>query len=412
MRATSGRSAVSPRTAPARPGRRTATSVLPAVLGALLLTTVPASPALAAPAVHTPSRAVEGYAPYQGQTTCNPTPKPGMVALRNLVLRAYGGTGDYGIARACSIGGRSEHKEGRAWDWKVNAGNPVQARQAADLLRWMLAPDRYGNQAAQARRLGVMYLIWNRHIWSASQARAGWRPYTGADPHTSHVHLSLSWAGALKRTSYWTGVVAPSAVAPRPPAARPAPATPPAPPVEPTHPTVPPPVRTPLPPPPAHAPVPAPVPDSAGPITDDDPTVTGATTWSVDVPSTVDTVTTTFALQQGARYLLTATGSYTYAAGLTADAECSQRPDDGQWRRTSFWESRDGQWGDLDLSVNGRMTSWTASTGGRCDVTNHAYGLVLQPGTSGPLTLAIVVSDPRDRSDNAGALHVTVRRLT
>ncbi len=50
-----------------------------------------------------------------------------------------------------------------------------------------------------------MYVIWNRHIWSASDAAAGWRPYSGVSPHTDHIHISLSWDGAMKRTSWWTG---------------------------------------------------------------------------------------------------------------------------------------------------------------------------------------------------------------
>src|SRR4029077_18343897 len=29
----------------------------------------------------------------------------------------------------------------------------------------------------------VKYVIWNRHIWAAAKAKAGWRNYTGANPH-------------------------------------------------------------------------------------------------------------------------------------------------------------------------------------------------------------------------------------
>jgi hypothetical protein len=54
-----------------------------------------------------------------------------------------------------------------------------------------------------------MYIIWNKRIWSSYRQAEGWRPYTGYDPHTSHMHISFSWAGAMKRTSWWTGVVAP-----------------------------------------------------------------------------------------------------------------------------------------------------------------------------------------------------------
>src|SRR5205807_2097292 len=60
---------------------------------------------------------IEGYARYEGQSTCDPAPKPGALALRNLLLSHYAGTTSLGISRACEVGGRSEHKEGRAFDW-------------------------------------------------------------------------------------------------------------------------------------------------------------------------------------------------------------------------------------------------------------------------------------------------------
>jgi hypothetical protein len=178
----------------------------------LAVLAVPAT-ALAAPtAGHFPAP-IEALASYDPQKTCSPTAKPGTVALRSLVLAAYKNTGDYGIVRDCAVGGVSEHKEGRAWDWKVNAFDPAQDAAARDLLDWLLARDAAGNQYAMARRLGVMYVIYNRHMWSAYNAGAGWRPYTGANPHTDHVHVSLSWPGADGRTSYW-GATASSSTSP------------------------------------------------------------------------------------------------------------------------------------------------------------------------------------------------------
>ncbi len=37
-------------------------------------------------------------------------------------------------------------------------------------------------------------------------AGRGWAAYTGSSPHTDHVHISFSWAGAWARTSFFTGV--------------------------------------------------------------------------------------------------------------------------------------------------------------------------------------------------------------
>jgi len=140
---------------------------------------------------------------YEPQTTCDPHAKPGVVAFRAFAERNFG-AGDLGITRACGAGGTSEHKEGRAWDAAHNYYNPVQRAHAERLIAWLLAPDAYGNQGANARRLGVMYIIWHRHIWAPYDIESGWRPYDGADPHTSHIHLSFTWDGALKRTTWYS----------------------------------------------------------------------------------------------------------------------------------------------------------------------------------------------------------------
>ena len=65
---------------------------------------------------------------------------------------------------------------------------------------WAGSPPNNGEMAA---RLGIMYVIYNRKIWASYSP--GWRDYTGADPHTSHIHISLSWNGARAHTSFWTG---------------------------------------------------------------------------------------------------------------------------------------------------------------------------------------------------------------
>jgi hypothetical protein len=143
-----------------------------------------------------------------------PTPKPGVIAFQRLVVAAYPNTGLGGISRGCDVGGQSEHKEGRAWDWGVSIADAGQKRAAEDLIDWLTATDRYGNEDAIARRLGIMYLIWNKRIFFPG---SGWRTYCvmrrgscvdpqdgGArSPHTDHVHFSFTWAGAYKETTFW-----------------------------------------------------------------------------------------------------------------------------------------------------------------------------------------------------------------
>jgi hypothetical protein len=177
---------------------------------AALLTTGLGVPAEAAPA--TPAgltSAIEDFQPYVGQSTCDPVAKPGVKAFMNLLLATYPDTGSDGIVRDCGIGGQSEHKEGRAFDWQVSVNNPAQVKDVNDLFAWLFATDRYGNADAEIRRLGIMYVIWNKHIWKAYQASKGWQAYSGTSEHTDHVHFSFGWAGANKQTSYWTGKVAP-----------------------------------------------------------------------------------------------------------------------------------------------------------------------------------------------------------
>lgn len=155
---------------------------------------VPGVPFLGAP---------EAASRFQAQVTCDPTEKPGAVRLRALLRSTYGRGTTAGITRACSVGGTSHHKEGRAYDWGLNAYDPADSALADAFLSWLVGPDRDGHVAGNARRLGVQYVIWDREIWHASSGV--WKPYSGASPHTDHIHFSLSWDGALARTSFWTG---------------------------------------------------------------------------------------------------------------------------------------------------------------------------------------------------------------
>ena len=48
----------------------------------------------------------------------------------------------------------------------------------------------------------VNYLIFNKKIWSKDKARLGNRPYTGSNPHTKHLHISIN-NGHGNDTSPW-----------------------------------------------------------------------------------------------------------------------------------------------------------------------------------------------------------------
>ncbi|HVU72107.1 MAG TPA: hypothetical protein VHE83_04035 [Mycobacteriales bacterium] len=200
--------------------RVAATTVLAALVAATpaAAQAAPRAKALAVPRIKVSLPAsIEDIPPYVPQVSCDATAKPGAIALMNLLLKTYPGSTNMGIVHTCAEEGMtSEHAEGRALDWGVNRNVAKQKAQAQSFLTWLFATDADGNEQAMARRLGVMYVIWNDRI---RMTGGDWRPYDasicgkkGHSPttcHENHVHISLTWAGAWKRTSFWTGKVAP-----------------------------------------------------------------------------------------------------------------------------------------------------------------------------------------------------------
>lgn len=184
---------------------------LTSLVGCALLLGWSAS-AAAAPEPPTPSfsSAIDGFAGYDAQSTCDPSEKPGAVDFRGLMLATYPSSSNLGIIRACDVGGTSEHKEGRAFDWGLNYNDAAQRDIADTAINWLLKSDEHGNACALARRFGLMYFIWNKRIWGSyrspngSCATAGWKAYTGTNPHTDHIHLSWAWPGAREQTTWWT----------------------------------------------------------------------------------------------------------------------------------------------------------------------------------------------------------------
>lgn len=158
---------------------------------------LPASPrGLKAPA--TLPDGVDPASPYLPQVSCSPLDMAGVLKLRNLVLKTYGEGGKGGISRGCTDG-LSEHSEGRAWDWMVDVHDKSEKAAAANFLSWVTRKD-----GRNARRLGIMYVIYNKKIWSVYNTKGGWRSSSG---HTDHVHVSFSWNGARGNVSFWTGKV-------------------------------------------------------------------------------------------------------------------------------------------------------------------------------------------------------------
>ncbi|HLS46231.1 MAG TPA: cell wall-binding repeat-containing protein [Ornithinicoccus sp.] len=136
--------------------------------------------------------------PWQYSYSCDPNNKPGMVSFANLVSGHYNRPTWYG-SRACRQGDNSQHYEGRAMDWRMNAYDASDKAIGDAVAQWLSA-----NNGEMARRFGVQSIIWNRQSWYLYKP-ASWYPYYGASPHTDHVHISFTWDGAMGRTSWWDG---------------------------------------------------------------------------------------------------------------------------------------------------------------------------------------------------------------
>ncbi len=173
--------------------------------GALPAVEVPVEPPLAfAGGVTRPPTKVlpavlDAFPGYQPSTSCDPNDKPGILAFANLVSTHWGKT-RYHTSRRCVLGDGTQHAEGRALDWTMNAYDAGERALGDAVLAWLSA-----DSGALARRFGIMYIIWNKKIWYTHRPAAP-EAYTGPIPHTDHLHFSFTWDGAMGRTSWWTGV--------------------------------------------------------------------------------------------------------------------------------------------------------------------------------------------------------------
>ncbi|MGH3307204.1 MAG: hypothetical protein ACRDOX_05900 [Nocardioides sp.] len=163
--------------------------------------------ALAGPA----AAQVEDYADYKPQENCSPRAKPGTEALARWLVHRGGGYGP--ISRKCGVGGVSEHKEGRAFDWTLDAARRNDRRIAKAFLDVAFATDQRGNEHAKARRMGIMYIIWNDHKYDAwdyferedylSSSCKSLRKCSKTLRHRDHMHISLSRRGGRGETSWY-----------------------------------------------------------------------------------------------------------------------------------------------------------------------------------------------------------------
>ena len=159
---------------------------------------------------------VDDYARYEPQTGCSKQPKPGTTALGVYLVATYGGSGG-AVNRPCAGSGASEHKDGRAIDWVLDADDPVDRRRAKEFLAAAFATDAEGNPHALARRMGIMYVIWSDRYYAAynqfqeesylSSSCRNKRKCSKTLRHRDHMHISLSRAGGRGLTTFYVDLV-------------------------------------------------------------------------------------------------------------------------------------------------------------------------------------------------------------
>jgi hypothetical protein len=157
------------------------------------------------------SAGIEDYAGYQPQTKCSKKAKPGTKVLGRWLVKRGGAAGP--TTRSCTSGGTSEHKDGRAFDWMLDVHRKKDRRTAAEFLAFAFATDSKGNEHAKARRMGIMYVIWNDHKYDAwdqfvkedylSSSCKSKKKCSATLRHRNHMHISLSRAGARGDTSWY-----------------------------------------------------------------------------------------------------------------------------------------------------------------------------------------------------------------
>lgn len=102
--------------------------------------------------------------------------------------RSRASDGIMGDSRHCP--GSSDHCTGNAFDLTHDPARGCNAHALGEALK-------------QRRDGRVKYIISNKRIWNPSIS-PDWRHYSGSNPHTSHLHVSIH-AGSRDNTAPWWG---------------------------------------------------------------------------------------------------------------------------------------------------------------------------------------------------------------
>ncbi len=132
------------------------------------------------------------YLPYSGAPSrCSGTFLPGTRALAEHLKARFPGAVSYGgyncRANTADPSKISVHGSGRAIDLFVPLWNGQADNDLGDPIANYLV--------ANAERLGIEFIVWDRTSWGAHRAAPKHRAYGGPHPHHDHLHIELApWA--------------------------------------------------------------------------------------------------------------------------------------------------------------------------------------------------------------------------
>ena len=99
--------------------------------------------------------------------------------LRDEIRSVYPGTTVWTIGDAAHV--VSDHRPNAAG---VVCAIDVKGDKGLDLAE-------FAEHLRRTNHRAVKYVIFNRRIWSKALNSQGWRRYSGSNPHTTHVHVSV-----------------------------------------------------------------------------------------------------------------------------------------------------------------------------------------------------------------------------
>ena len=185
-------------------GRRHVPALVAAVVTVLALVT-------ATPPASAYTEAPEDYASYQPEKGCRDKPRPGTRRLARWINENFSGAAVASMRRCDKS--TSEHQDGRAIDWMMDATKRKDRREVRRFFKQLMAIEAREHPHALARRMGIMYLIWDDGMYSAyrtsgadhfERRKYGCACGSKTSRHRDHVHISLGVRGSRARTSWFT----------------------------------------------------------------------------------------------------------------------------------------------------------------------------------------------------------------